>query len=370
MRAGRECSAESPDLADRSANSSFMNLSSIEYFYLFTVAFLTVSALTPLMRLIAIKYGVVDTPNASHKTHKRPVPYLGGVAIVLGILIVAYGAIFYRDYTSENFWLATTVLAPAVLMSVIGLLDDIKNLSPWPRFLAQNLVGIASAAILISTNTVGSPTGSIILDVIITIVWIVGLTNSINFLDNIDGGASGVVAISSFFLFLIAYEGGQILISSFALALTGATLGFLIWNRPPARIYMGDAGSLFLGLLIATLTVRLEPNPINQYARFAIPLLIMAVPILDTSVAVISRVSHGISPFQGGRDHLSHRLMKLGFSKRQSVTTIWGLSIFFGALAWLISNANFSTEGTLTLIGAGIWISTLIFFLRSEPLPS
>ena len=344
-----------------------MILSNSEFFYLFTAAFITVSLLTPLMRVVAIRYGVVDSPNASHKTHKRPVPYLGGVAIVLGIIFFAYVAIFSKDYTKENLWLATSVLAPAILMGIIGLIDDIRNLSPWPRFIAQNLVGIASAAILISTKTVGSPTGSTVLDILITVLWIVGITNSINFLDNIDGGASGVVAISSLFLFLIAYEGGQILISSFALALTGATLGFLVWNRPPARIYMGDAGSLFLGLLIASLTVRLEPNPINQYASFAIPLLIMAVPILDTSVAVTSRILRGVSPFQGGRDHLSHRLMQKGLSKRQAVVTIWCISFFFGALAWLISNASFSMEGSFTFLGGSIWIFAMIFFLRSEP---
>lgn len=341
-----------------------MNLSNIEYFYLFAVAFLAVSLLTPVMRLVAIKYGVVDSPNASHKTHKRPVPYLGGVAIVIGILLVAYGAIFYREYTSENFWLATTVLAPAVLMSIIGLIDDIKNLSPWPRFLAQNLVAIASAAILISTKTVGSPTGSTFLDILITVFWIVGITNSINFLDNIDGGASGVVAISSFFLFLIAYEGGQLLISSFALALTGATLGFLIWNRPPARIYMGDAGSLFLGLLMASLTIRLEPNPINQFASFAIPLLIMAVPILDTAVAVISRIIRGVSPFQGGRDHLSHRLILKGFSKPQAILFIWGLSLCFVTFSILISNAEFTFEFPLTISALIFWIANFLFFIR------
>ena len=224
--------------------------------------------------------------------------------------------------------------------------------------------------ILISTKTVGNPTGSTVLDVLVTILWIVGLTNSINFLDNIDGGASGVVAISSFFLFLIAFEGGQILISAFALALTGATLGFLVWNRPPARIYMGDAGSLFLGLLIASLTVRLEPNPINQLASFAIPLFIMAVPILDTSVAVLSRVARGVSPFQGGRDHLSHRLMTRGLSKRQAVSSIWLISLFFGSLAWVISNSSFSMEGAITFFGVAAWMYSIIFFLKTKPLPN
>ena len=242
--------------------------------------------------------------------------------------------------------------------------DLIRNLSPWPRFLAQNLVGLASAGILISTKTVGSPTGSTFFDAVMTITWIVGLTNAINFLDNIDGGASGVVAISAFFLFLNAHQGDQILISAFALTLTGATLGFLVWNRPPARIYMGDAGALFLGLLIASLSVRLEPNPINQYASFAIPILLLAVPILDTSVAVVSRLSRGISPFQGGRDHLSHRLMNCGLSKRQSVVVIWLLAIFFGTFSVLISNASYALEGTFTWITGVSWLGAFLFFLR------
>ena len=276
-----------------------MTLSGQEFFLLFTASFIAVSLLTPIMRKVALKFGVVDTPNSAHKTHKSPVPYLGGVAIVIGVVLVCYGATLFSDFSSDTFWLANTVLIPAILMGVIGLVDDIKNLSPWPRFLAQNLVGLVSAAILISTKTIGSPTGSTFFDAVITIIWIVGLTNAINFLDNIDGGASGVVAISAFFLFLIAHQGDQILISAFSLTLTGATLGFLVWNRPPARIYMGDAGALFLGLLIASLSVRLEPNPINQLASFSIPFLLLAVPILDTSVAVFSRLAREI-----GRAHV------------------------------------------------------------------
>ena len=343
-----------------------MTLSGQEFFLLFAASFIAVSLLTPIMRTLALKFGVVDTPNSAHKTHKSPVPYLGGVAIVMGVVLVCYGATLFSDFSSDTFWLANTVLIPAILMGVIGLFDDIRNLSPWPRFLAQNLVGLASAGILISTKTVGSPTGSTFFDAVMTITWIVGLTNAINFLDNIDGGASGVVAISAFFLFLNAHQGDQILISAFALTLTGATLGFLVWNRPPARIYMGDAGALFLGLLISSLSVRLEPNPINQYASFAIPILLLAVPILDTSVAVVSRLSRGISPFQGGRDHLSHRLMNCGLSKRQSVVVIWLLAIFFGILSMLISNTTYALEGLFTFIAGIFWLGAFVFFFRIE----
>lgn len=335
-----------------------------ELCYLFSASFAVVSFLTPLMRSVAIKFGIVDSPNASHKTHKNPVPYLGGIAIVAGILFVTYGAILYRGYNSDNFWLATSVLVPAFLMSAVGLVDDLRNLSPWPRFIAQNIVAIASVAILVSTKTLGSPTGSTLADVLITVTWIVGITNSINFLDNIDGGASGVVAISSFFIFLVAYQSGQFLVSSFALALTGATLGFLVWNRPPARIFMGDAGALFLGILLASLTVRLRPNPINEYARFFVPFCLVAIPILDTSSVVFSRIKSGTSPFKGGRDHLSHRLMSLGLDRKQAMFSLWIAAFFFGCIALLISNSPFKFEGLLSSIAALTWLAMAIFFYR------
>jgi UDP-GlcNAc:undecaprenyl-phosphate GlcNAc-1-phosphate transferase len=249
-------------------------------------------------------------------------------------------------------------------MAVVGLIDDFRRLSPWSRFLVQNAIGVFSAVVLVSTETVGSPTGSLAIDVAVTVIWIVGITNAINFFDNLDGGASGTVAISSAFLFLLTYQNEQILISALALVLSGATLGFLLWNRPPARIYMGDAGALFLGLLLASLTIRLDPNPINKWASFAVPIFLVAIPILDTSVVVIKRLVRGIYPFQGGRDHLSHRLMRLGLSKRQAVTSLWLMTLFFGALAFVISNSKYENEGLVTICGAIIWISSLIFFAK------
>jgi UDP-GlcNAc:undecaprenyl-phosphate GlcNAc-1-phosphate transferase len=220
------------------------------------------------------------------------------------------------------------------------------------------------AGILIATNTLGSPSGNIFIDLLITILWIVGVTNSINFFDNVDGGASGTIAISSTFLFFLAFQGGQFFIAALAAVLGGATIGFLLWNRPPARIYMGDAGALFLGLLIATLLIRFNPNPIYLSASFAIPVLILAVPILDTTVAVISRLRRGISPFQGGQDHLSHRLMRAGLSKRQAVLSLWLMSLFFCLIAIAISNAPYSAERLITILSAALWL--ILFFLFSR----
>ena len=342
-----------------------MELNFSEYLALFFTALIAVGLLTPLVRKVALRIEILDAPTESHKTHKEAIPYLGGVAIIIGTCLTTYLAIVVSGQ-DRALSLVSVVLIPAVLMGVIGLVDDIRKLSPWPRFIAQNLFGLVIAVILIATNTLGSPTGNTMIDVAITTLWIVGITNSINFFDNVDGGASGTVAISSLFLFFLALQGGQYAIAALSLVLTGATTGFLLWNKPPARIYMGDAGALFLGILIATLTLRFDPNPINLSASFALPILLLAVPILDTSVAVISRLRRGISPFQGGQDHLSHRLMRAGLSKRQAVLSLCLISAFYCFIAVAISNAPFDLERVLTGISGLIWLLMLILFLKTS----
>jgi UDP-GlcNAc:undecaprenyl-phosphate GlcNAc-1-phosphate transferase len=310
-----------------------MNITPIDYFVLFVATFSLVALLTPLMRKIAISKNILDRPNSSHKTHSISIPYLGGVAIILGVVIITYSAILFSEFTKNKFWLATSILGPAIVLGLIGLWDDIKQLRPLPRLISQTIAGVVIAMILILGNNVGNPTGSIVLDIFITIFWVVGICNSINFFDNLDGGAAGTSAISSIALSVIAIHGGQILIAALSVVLAGATLGFLIWNKSPAKIYMGDAGALFIGVLLATLTVRLNPTVNSILASLTIPVLLLAIPILDTSVAVISRILRKISPFQGGKDHLSHRLIKIGFSRKISVFILWSLSVFFSLIA-------------------------------------
>jgi len=343
-----------------------MELTGFEYFVLFGSSFILVSLLTALMRRVAIKYGVVDAPNECHKTQKEPIPYLGGVAIVLGVLLIAIASSIVSQYSASTIWLAASVLVPALLLAIVGLIDDIRKLSPWPRFLVQTGVASVSALLLVATNTLGSPTGSQLIDVLVTIIWIVGITNAINFFDNVDGGASGAIAISSAFLAILGIQGGQFLIAALSIVLCGATLGFLVWNKPPARIYMGDAGALFLGVVIASLSVRLDPNPINKLASFAVPILLLAIPILDTSVAVIKRIARGISPFQGGRDHLSHRLIGRGLEKRIAVSILWSFTFYFALLAICISLVSYQIEGLLTAIGALSWAVLFTYFLMQK----
>jgi UDP-GlcNAc:undecaprenyl-phosphate/decaprenyl-phosphate GlcNAc-1-phosphate transferase len=343
-----------------------MGITDIEYFALFLTTFLLVGALTPLARKVALSQKIVDNPTQSHKTHKEPIPYLGGVAIMVGIVAVSYGTSLIANFSRNTFALASSVLIPALILGLMGLWDDIRNLSPLPRFVAQTIAGVFTAFLLISSSTSGNPTGSQVIDTVITIIWIVGICNSINFFDNLDGGAAGTVAISSIALTILALGSGQSLIAALAVVTAGGTLGFLIWNKSPARIYMGDAGALFLGVLIAVLTIRLIPTTETLVGSFATPILVLAIPILDTTVAVLSRLRRGISPFQGGKDHLSHRLIRRGISRRVTAFILWVLSAVFGALAIWISRPNASYENWI-LVGAGaLWAALFIYFFATD----
>ena len=310
------------------------------------------------MRKLALKVGAVDAPDMARKVQVEPVPYLGGVAIVIGVFVATYSTLIIKD---KEIALASTVLIPALLMAAMGLADDLRGLKPWPRLIAQSAVGVIVAGFLIYTDTIGTPSQIFIIDAIVTTLWIVGVCNSINFFDNLDGGAAGTVVVISFFTFLIAYDRGQLMISALSIVTAGATAGFLIWNRPPAKIYMGNAGALFLGIIVAVLTIRLNPDIDPNWKSLAIPLFLMAVPLLDTTVAVTSRLARGISPFTGGRDHLSHRLMRKGLHRRTAAITLWVLAGIYGTIAFAIYKGQ---STALIALAAFTWAYLFFFFIR------
>ena len=343
-----------------------MAISQVDYFLLFVISYVLVGLLTPLMRKIAISKKIYDKPTSAHKTHSKPIPYLGGIAIILGVVITSYLALFLSPFTANNFWLATSALAPAIALGIIGLWDDLKNLDPLPRFIGQSIAGLIIATILISSGNLGNPTGQVSIDILISVIWVVGICNSINFFDNLDGGAAGTVAISAVALTYLALSTDQSFIAALSLVIAGSTFGFLIWNKTPARIYMGDAGALFLGVLIATLTVRFDPNTESTFGSFATPLLLLAIPILDTTVAVLSRLRRKISPFQGGRDHLSHRLVRAGLSRKLAAITLWSLTGLFGFFAVVISRSNNGNEVIIVLIMLIFWLLLFILFFRTK----
>ena len=343
-----------------------MSITSIQFVILGVSAFVLAGLLTWPVRALAIKLSVMDLPNMERKTQKEPVPYLGGVAIALSIIIVTYGAIYYSDYTKTTFPLITYALLPAAVLGLMGLIDDIKGLPALPRLIAQTTVAILVALFLLNRDLQVFSFGSQLANDVIVVVWIVAICNSINFFDNLDGGAAGTVAVSSIALAVLALSGDQSLIAALATVTACATLGFLIWNKSPARIYMGDAGALFLGVLLATLTIRLNPDTQTQIGSYFTPIFLLAVPILDTTVAVLSRIKRHISPFQGGQDHLSHRLIRAGLTRRKAAVSLWTLSALFAAVAILISKVSEMVEIGLITGSALLWTLLFVLFFKSK----
>jgi UDP-GlcNAc:undecaprenyl-phosphate GlcNAc-1-phosphate transferase len=343
-----------------------MPYSLIEYLLLGVVSIILCGLLTPVARKFAWHIGAMDLPNLDRKVHKVPVPYLGGLSIALTITLLTYITVLVQDANWSQFRLASYVIIPALILAAIGLLDDLRGLTPWPRLVAQSITGLVVAIILIKTNTISFAFGNTYLDAVVTIIWIVGICNSINFFDNIDGGASGTVAIIGLSIFLTAFNQGQILISASAMVMCGAVIGFLAWNKPPAKIYMGDAGALFLGVMVSVLTIRLNPGISPSWQSLAIPVLMLAVPILDTTVAIFSRWQRGISAFTGGRDHLSHRLIRIGFTHKKAAVSLWALTAVFCAAALVVYQLPGNVATAVIILAGLVWLFLVVGFLRID----
>ena len=336
----------------------------MQFVILGVAAFALSGLLTGPVRALAIKLSLLDLPNIERKTQKEPVPYLGGVAIALSITSITYAAVIFSDSSRTNISLITYAIAPAILLGVMGLIDDLHNLEPLPRLIVQTVVGVFATLFLISQDVIGSQLDNSFFNFFVCLIWIVAICNSINFFDNLDGGAAGSVAVSTLGIAIIASNQGQELVTALSVVTCGATLGFLLWNKSPAKIYMGDAGALFLGVLVAVLTIRLDPGITPQINSLAILPMLLAVPILDTCIAVFSRLRRGISPFTGGKDHLSHRLMRKGFSKRGSAYCLWGMQASFVAIALVVYFFS-TTLGTPGVVLAGAyWLGAFIWFWR------
>jgi UDP-GlcNAc:undecaprenyl-phosphate GlcNAc-1-phosphate transferase len=337
-----------------------MRLSGLESLILFISAGLISMFLNPMFRKLAISKQILDTPNSERKIQRTAVPYLGGFSIITSVFLVVTLALLFNSPDSEMFALAASVLVPAFMLGLVGYIDDVKHLGAGSRFLAQFLAGIFTAAFLVGNQTVGTTFNNKLIDAFLTILWVVGIANAINFLDNMDGAAGGVAAISAFGFFLVATQSGQYLVGALGLVLSGACVGYLKLNWHPAKIYMGDSGALFVGILLAALAVRLDPKEISQPTSFAIPVLILAIPILDTALVVIDRIRRGANPFEGGLDHISHRLRRRGLTVRQSVVMIYLMQGIFVLLALYIALPGEFLDSLLILLSS---ISALIFTL-------
>lgn len=289
-------------------------------------------ALTPVARAVAVRLEVVDHPGG-YKQQQNPVPYFGGVAIAVAFSVVVVTASILSPGLPGRE--PAIILGLAVGLGVVGLLDDLRSLSPWLRLSFQTLAALAAIGVGIQVSIFDSA----VLNGLVTVVWMVGVTNAFNLLDNMDGLSAGVTAIATGFFFVIAALNGQFLVASLAAALAGCALGFLWHNFHPASIYMGDAGSLFFGFLLSILGVKLRFDGPTE-VTFFVPVLVVGVALFDTALVMIGRITHGLNPLSGGRDHMSHRLVRVGLGVRAAVGVIYVAALSGGLLALIVSRVD------------------------------
>ena len=328
----------------------------------FVIAFVLSFAMTPVVKKFAFKIKAVDVPKDNRRMHKKPIPRLGGLAIITGFMI---SALIILSFFGELTKGITSMLIGAVIIATMGIVDDVKALDAKPKFLIQ----IAAALVVVLwgevrieafTNPIiwlGSPYMELPmwLSVIISVIWIVFITNAVNFIDGLDGLAAGVSAIMSVSLVFIAARMGEMSEAIIGIALMGACFGFLPYNFNPAKIFMGDTGSTFLGFILASLSIQ---GVFKSYAiiSFAVPLLILGLPLFDAAFAMIRRILKGQSPMKADRGHLHHRLIDMGFSQKQTVFILYAISGVLGITAVVLAES-----GTLRAIL--LLICVLVFIL-------
>lgn len=328
--------------------------------FTFIAAFVFSFVATPEVRRIAFRIGegAVDRPKDSRRMHKKPTPRIGGLAIIFGFIVPIITAMMFSKICGDSqFWNQFTpisretlgTLLGAAIIAGMGFIDDCKDLPAKLKFVIQILaalvvifVGNIKIDVFTNPNFLSDNPYWVLpgwLSIGLTVIWIVFITNAVNFIDGLDGLAAGVSAIMSVSLVFISLRVGEYSIAIFGLALMGSCFGFLPFNFNPAKIFMGDTGSTFLGFMLAVLSIQ---GVFKSYAiiSFAVPLLILGLPLFDASFAMIRRIMHGQSPMVADRGHLHHRLIDMGFTQKQTVFILYTISGVLGITAVLLAESG------------------------------
>ncbi len=341
------------------------NLSVIYYIAAVICAALVAFTLTPPVRALAFRIGAVDVPLDNRRMHSKPIPRIGGLAIFVSFWI---STLLFSQLTPElaSIWVGGGILV------ILGILDDIFRLTAGLKFVVQILAAVfavVNGCVIDYINIGGEYITLGVFSYPVTILWIVGLTNAINFIDGLDGLACGVSLISSISLFcvLLLHGAGEYAVITAILA--GACLGFLPFNANPARIFMGDTGALFLGYTFAVISVQ-GVFKLHAVLSFMAPLMVFAFPLLDTLFAIVRRLVAGKSPFAPDRGHLHHRLVDMGFTQKESVNILYAICGILGLVAVFCTESFFLYGGTiksLCVVGLAILIFFVNFLVMKNP---
>jgi UDP-GlcNAc:undecaprenyl-phosphate/decaprenyl-phosphate GlcNAc-1-phosphate transferase len=318
----------------------------------FTIALLVTLAVTPVVAKLARRTGLIDAPGG-HKAHAIATPYLGGLAIAVGLLVAALIFAGRRDQ------LIVIILGAGVL-GLVGLIDDVQPLAPWIRLSCE----IAAALALWVAGIRAGVFNIEGIDLVLTVLWVVAVTNAYNFIDNMDGIASGVAAAAAVGIAAIASHNGDFLVTSLALAVAGAAIGFLRYNFPPARIFLGDGGSMLLGFLVAALILQIDLPVAPWPPRVLSTVLLAGVPLFDLTVVVVARLRDGRRIWLGSTDHTSHRLAAGGRSRRHVLVVSIAAQLACSGLAYLVYRQPETTVYAVGAVIVVIWLLALWMFLR------
>lgn len=329
----------------------------------FAIAFVA----TPLVKRFAVKVGAIDIPDKKRHIHSHPIPRMGGLAIFVGFLI---SVLIFANVTTQ----IRGMLLGAILIVVVGSIDDVLNLNAWLKFGVQMLAAVIAVLSGIIINVVSNPlqvtSEQVItigmLAVPITVLWIVGVTNSVNLIDGLDGLACGVSAIASMTMLIVSMlvSPSNSNIATVLAALCGACLGFIPYNLNPAKIFMGDTGALLLGYVLATASV-IGMFKFYAVVTFILPILALAVPLCDTACSFTRRILHGQSPFHADRKHFHHRLLDIGLNQKQVVAVLYAVSAILGLAAVLLASTGL-IRNILAAIAFIIAVCVWLFVFRNN----
>jgi UDP-GlcNAc:undecaprenyl-phosphate GlcNAc-1-phosphate transferase len=335
------------------------------YLVTFILSLLGAAALTPAVRLLARSVGAIDRAVSSRRIHAGPIPRLGGVAIVIAFYLPVIGLLLFDNLIAQAFkadrGLVIGLLAGGLGIVLLGVYDDLRAANAWKKFAVQFLVAGLMYLIGFRIQVISTPFGGELslgwLGLPLTLLWIVGVVNAMNLIDGLDGLAGGVAFFAVLTAFAVSYLRGETLLIVFTAALAGAILGFLFYNFNPATIFMGDTGSMFLGFVLAVTSMRASQKSATTVA-IIVPIVALGLPIMDTALAMARRIVRGQSPFTADKDHIHHRLLKLGLSQRSATLVLYGFSIVLGITAFAIA---FSRGRAVGILLAVVGVVTLVF---------
>lgn len=319
-----------------------MRLRMPNYLLVFVIALAVVLAVIPGVIILAVKTGAIDAPDA-RKVHKKPIPRIGGLGIYAAFMAAILIMMGSLDLSAEDQQGLLGLLIGGTLIVILGLIDDYKNLPAKVKLLGQIVAACVLTAFDVRIDFITDPFGDYLfleyLAVPVTVFWIVGITNTVNLIDGLDGLAAGVATIASCTIFLVALQQDVVLVAVLMAALAGAAGGFLCYNFNPARIFMGDSGSMFLGFMLAGVSVL---GALKSAATLAliVPILALGLPILDTSFAIVRRYRGGVPIFKPDKGHLHHRLLDLGFTQKQAVLLMYVISGLLGLSAVMLTEVS------------------------------